>query len=91
MNRTTRLQDRGMKKFRDLSSRWERKELSAMSAGEILGCSERQFRRYRQRYEEEGRDGLADRRLGKAPEKRVPVDEIARMLDRTVATTWAGT
>jgi transposase len=82
MNRTTWLQDRRMQKFRDVLSRWERKELSAMEAGEILGCSERQFRRYRGRYEEEGLDGLLDRRLGKASARRVPVDEIAWMLDQ---------
>jgi len=82
MNRTTWLQDRRMKKFRDVLSRWERKELSAMEAGEILGCSERQFRRYRHRYEEDGLEGLIDRRLGKASDKQVPVDEIARMLEQ---------
>ena len=54
MNRTTWLQDRRMQKFRDVLSRWERKELSAMEAAEILGVSERQFRRHRRRYEEEG-------------------------------------
>src|SRR5215468_6148197 len=54
MKRTTWLQDRRMQKFRDVLSRWERKELSAMEAGELLGCSERQFRRYRRRYEEDG-------------------------------------
>ena len=37
MNRTTWLQDRRMQKFRDVLSRWERKELSAMEAGELLG------------------------------------------------------
>ncbi len=82
MNRTTWLQDRRMQKFRDVLSRWERKELSAMEAGELLGCSERQFRRYRQRYEEEGLAGLIDKRLGRASVKRVPVDEIAWMLDQ---------
>ncbi|MCP4385498.1 MAG: helix-turn-helix domain-containing protein [Hyphomicrobiales bacterium] len=51
-------------------------------AGEILGCSERQFRRYRDRHEEEGLAGLADKRLGKASARRVPVDEIAWMLDQ---------
>jgi hypothetical protein len=80
MNRTTWLQDRRMQKFRDVLSRWERKELSAMEAGEILGCSERQFRRYRRRYEEDGEDGLVDRRLGKASAKRVPIDKVAWML-----------
>jgi transposase len=80
MNRTAWLQDRRMQKFRNVLSRWERKELSAQEAGEILGCSERQFRRYRQRYEEDGLAGLMDRRLGKASVKRVPVDKIAWML-----------
>jgi transposase len=69
-----------MQKFWDVLSRWERKELSAQEAGEILGCSERQFRRYRQRYEEDGLAGLVDRRLGKASVKRVPVDKITWML-----------
>src|SRR5262245_12977489 len=81
MRRTEWLQDRRMQKFRDVLSRWERRELSAMEAGELLGCSERQFRRYRGRYEEEGPAGLLDRRLGKVSAKRVPVDEVERMLD----------
>jgi hypothetical protein len=80
MNQATWLQDRRMQKFREVLSRWERKELSAMEAGEVLGCSERQFRRYRRRYEEGGLDGLMDRRLGKASFRRVPVDKIAWML-----------
>jgi transposase len=80
MNRTAWLQDRRMQKFRDVLSRWEHKQLSALEAGELLGCSERQFRRYRARYEEEGIEGLADKRLGKASAKRVPVDRIAWML-----------
>ena len=36
--------------------------------------SERTFRRWTRRYEEEGEAGLLDRRLGKASGKRVPVD-----------------
>ena len=71
MNRTGRLQDHRMKKFRDVLSRWERKELSGLEAGELLGVSERQFRRYRDRYEEDGLAGLADKRLGKASLRRV--------------------
>jgi transposase len=70
-----------MQKFRDVLSRWERKELSALEAGEVLGMSERQFRRYRARYEEDGLEGLIDQRLDKASAKRVPVDEIDWMLD----------
>ena len=82
MNQATWLQDRRMQKFRDVLSRWERRELSALEAGELLGCSERQFRRYRQRYEDEGLAGLVDKRLGKASAKRVPVDQIAWLLEQ---------
>ena len=82
MNRTAWLQDRRMQKFRDVLSRWESKQLSMLEAAEILGMSERQFRRYRAYYDEEGLAGLIDRRLGKASAKRVPADEIAWMLDQ---------
>lgn len=52
-----------------------------MEAGEVLGMSERQFRRYRGRYEEDGLEGLIDKRLGKASAKRVPVDEVGWLLE----------
>src|SRR5436190_4595888 len=80
MNRTTWLQDRRMQKFRDVLSRWERRELSMLEAGELLGMSERQFRRYRERFEEEGQAGLVDRRLGKVSAQRIGTGELERML-----------
>ena len=79
MKRAAWLQDRRMLKFRDVLSLWERGDLSMMDAGELLGMSERQFRRYRERYEEEGLEGLVDRRLGKASAKRVPAGDAALM------------
>jgi transposase len=81
MNRAAWLQDRRMQKFRDVLSRWERGELSMMEAGELLGMSERQFRRYRGRYEEDGVDGLVDRRLGRPSPKRVPAADARLMLE----------
>jgi transposase len=91
MNRTTLLQDRRMQKFCDVLGRWKARELSALEASEILGCSERQFRRYRRRYEEEGLDGLFDRRLGRESARRVPIDKLKWMLSeyRTRYTGWA--
>ena len=80
MNRTAWLQDRRMQKFRDVLSRWERGDLSMMEAGELLGMSERQFRRYRDQYEESGLEGLVDRRLGKLSPKRAPLADLGRML-----------
>ena len=79
MKRAAWLQDHRMRKFRDVLSRWESRDLSMMEAGELLGMSERQFRRYRDRYEEEGLDGLVDRRLGKPSAKRVP-SEAAQLM-----------
>lgn len=81
MNRTAWLQDRRMQKFRDVLSRWECGELSMLEAGELLGVSERQFRRYRDRYEEDGLEGLVDGRLGKPSPKRVPARELRVMLE----------
>lgn len=89
MNRTAWLQDRRMQKFRDVLSRWERRDLSMIEAAELLGMSERQFRRYRLRFDEEGEAGLLDKRLGKASVKRIPADEIERML-RLYKTQYRG-
>jgi transposase len=90
MNRTTWLQDRRMAKFCDVLSRWTHRELSALDASQILGCSERQFRRYRRRYDEEGLAGLVDRRLGQASARRAPIDKVVWMLNeyRTRYTGW---
>jgi transposase len=81
MSRTRYNQDRRMQKFRDVLTRWEARQLSGLEAAEILGMSERTFRRYRRRFEAEGVEGLFDRRLGKASAKAVPVDEIKWMLE----------
>jgi len=49
-------------------------------AAEIIGISDRQMRRWRERYEEFGYDGLADRRRGRPSEKRVPVTTVEEVL-----------
>ena len=82
MSRMTWLQERRMEKFDDVLGRFEAKRLSAMDAAELLGMSERTFRRYRRRYEEDGLEGLFDRRLGKASSRRVPVDRVAWVLEQ---------
>ena len=66
-------------RFADILGRSERSELSQMEAAELLGISERTFRRWRDRHREFGLSGLDDRRL--APSlRRAPVAEIERML-----------
>src|SRR5271157_1607079 len=50
-------------RFTDILGRSERSELSQMEAAELLGISERTFRRWRDRHREAGPAGLEDRRL----------------------------
>jgi transposase len=64
MRRTEALQGVRMAIFLNLFRRWESAELSQAEAAELLGVSERTFRRWTRRYEEEGEAGLVDRRLG---------------------------
>jgi Helix-turn-helix domain len=52
----------------------------AGQAAEIVGISDRQMRRWRERYEEFGFRGLFDRRRGKPSPKRVPVAVVEKVL-----------
>jgi transposase len=74
MRRTEAHQGERMIKFSSILSRYEAAEFSQAEAAELLGIGERTFRRWRQRFEDEGEAGLLDRRLGKASGKRVPSD-----------------
>ena len=56
------------------------KKISWWQAAEIIGISDRQMRRWRERYEEGGYDGLIDRRRGRPSEKRVPVAQAEQVL-----------
>ena len=68
-------------RFEGLLDRHESGGLSQIEAAEMLGISERSFRRWRDRLRDEGPSGLADRRLGKPSARRAGVAEIARMLE----------
>ena len=64
------------------------KKITWVQAGEIIGLSERQMRRWKERYQEYGYDGLFDHRLGKPSPKRVPlatVEEILRLYQEQYA------
>ena len=62
--------------------------LSCLEAAEILGMSERHFRRLRDRYEAEGAEGLIDRRRGRASGRRAAVDRIEWVLEQYRTRYW---
>ncbi len=80
MRRTEQLQGLRLMKFEEIYGRAYCGALSQGEAAEILGMSERTFRRYRDRFEAEGAAGLYDRRLGRASARRAGVDEVAALL-----------
>ena len=58
----------------------DRQEDYPVAAAEIIGISDRQMRRWRQRYEEFGYDGLFDRRMGRPSTRRVPLAQVEEVL-----------
>jgi transposase len=81
MRRTERLQGLRLMKFEEVYGRTCRGGLSQAEAAEILGMSERTFRRWRDRYEATGAESLFDRRLGRVSARRAPVDQVAGLLE----------
>ena len=75
-------------KIQEVILRAVAKKITWAQAGEIIGLCDRQMRRWKERYEEFGYDGLFDRRLGKPSPKRVPlatVEEILRLYQEQYA------
>jgi transposase len=56
------------------------KKITWGQAAEIIGISDRQMRRWYERYREFGYDGLFDRRLQRPSPKRVPVETVEQVL-----------
>src|ERR1039457_1568949 len=59
-------------KVQDVMLQAMAKKITWWQAAEILGISDRHMRRIRERYEEEGYNGLFDRRRGKPSRRRGP-------------------
>jgi transposase len=56
------------------------KKITWWQAAEIIGISDRSMRRWHERYEEHGYDGLFDRRRGQPSPKRVPLATVEQVL-----------
>jgi hypothetical protein len=79
MRRTTALWEVFVTRFEEAFEQYKRQRLTGEEAGELLGLSGRHFRRLCIRYEEDGIEGLRDRRIGKVSPWRAPERELERM------------
>jgi transposase len=71
-----------MMKLQDVLLKAMAKKITWWEAAEIIGVTDRTMRRWRERLEEEGYKGLADRRKGKVSFRRVPLktcEEVLRL------------
>jgi transposase len=69
-----------MMKLQDVMLKAMAKKISWWAAAEIIGVSDRTMRRWHQRLEEHGYDGLRDRRKGKPSSRRVPLKTVEEVL-----------
>jgi transposase len=81
MSRTGLLQEIRKMRFEEAYEGCKRGRLTQEKAAQLLGVCDRTYRRYVVRYEEEGMEGLVDRRLGQVSHRRAPVDEVIALAD----------
>jgi hypothetical protein len=82
MKRTEVLQEIRKMRFDEAYYGWQEGRISQQEAAVLLGICDRSFRRYRDRYESCGMDGLMDKRLTQASCRRAPVDEVMALQDK---------
>lgn len=82
MRWTEMLQEIRKMRFEEVYSGWRESRLTQEEAALILGVCDRTFRRYIDRYEEAGIEGLSDKRLTQASFRRAPVDEVMAVSDQ---------
>lgn len=79
MRRTEVLQEVRKMRFEEAYEGWQARRLTQEEAARLLGVHERTFRRYIDRFEDEGLAGLADKRLSQVSHRLAPVDEVVRL------------
>ncbi len=81
MSRTKLLHEIRKMRFEEAYEGWQNKRLTQEEAARLLGVCERTFRRHIDRYEENGLEGLIDKRLEQLSHRRAPVDEVLKLTD----------
>ena len=65
-------------RFEEAFELWRSDRLTQEEAAQLLGVCDRSFRRYIDRFEEDGLQGLIDKRLEQVSHHKAPVDEVLR-------------
>ena len=81
MRRTEVLQEIRIMRFNEAYGGWQKGSLTQTEAAQLLGVCERTFRRYINRYEEKGLEGLFDKRISQASHRRAPLDEVLNITE----------
>jgi len=68
-------------RFEEAYEGFNQKRLTQEEAASLLGICSRSFRRYMNRYEESGLEGLYDRRMHQLSSRCAPVDEVMALTD----------
>jgi transposase len=69
-------------RFEEVLKIWTERSITQEEAAQILGVSDRTFRRYVNSYKEKGLEGLLDKRLTQASSRRAPVDEVMEVISQ---------
>jgi len=67
-------------KVQDVLLKAMAKKITWWAAADILGVTDRTMRRWRERLQQDGYSGLADRRKGKPSAKRIPLATVEQVL-----------
>ena len=81
MNRTDFHEKLKQMRFEEAYKGYQTNRLTQDEAASLLGVCSRSFRRYMNRYEETGLEGLYDRRMKSFSARAAPVDEVFRLTD----------
>lgn len=79
MSRARWLQETRQMRFEEAFELWQSRTLSQEEAAMLLGVCDRSFRRYIDRYEEDGLQGLLDKRMEQVSHHKAPVDEVLQL------------
>ena len=88
MRRTEVAQEIRKMQFESAYTRWTERRITQEQAAKMLGVSTRTFRRHIFRYEQDGIEGILDKRITKASSRRAPVDEVFELCNTYQTKHW---